>query len=217
MVLSMQTDVDEWEEINEEALRIICFTVSNQLQGPIHYGKTAKGAWDELQCVHASNDKQRKFSLLRRLYRLDMSPNGSLIDHERTFDELVQSLAAIGKNIDPDELIVLYANSLPVEIFGNWIQGQMAFVDKLTITEFKARVREEGRRLNLAGLGQSLGIERDIDSVQAHYAQRTNRIFPPRKLNTYPLCPHCDKTNHTAETCHKRIAEMYNAQQTRKA
>jgi len=36
--------MDEWEEKNEEALRIIRFMVSDQLQSPIHYGKTAKGA-----------------------------------------------------------------------------------------------------------------------------------------------------------------------------
>ena len=84
---------------------------------------------------------------------------GSLSDHERTFDNLVQSLIAIGKDIDSDELIVLYANSLPVQTFGNWIQGQMTFVDKLSITEFKGRVREEARRLNLAGQGQGLGVE----------------------------------------------------------
>ena len=65
----LQKEIDEWDEKNEEALRIISFTVSDQLQGPIQYGKTAKGAWDELQRVHASNDKQRKFSLLRRLYQ----------------------------------------------------------------------------------------------------------------------------------------------------
>src|SRR5277367_5373975 len=178
-------EIDEWDEKNEEALRVISFTVSDQLQGPIFYGKTAKGAWDELKRVHASNDKQRKFSLLKRLYRLDMSPTGSLLDHERTFDDLVQSLAAIGKTIDSDELIVLYANSLLVEIFGNWIQSQMAFIDNLSITEFKGHVREEGRRLNLAGLGQMLGVERDPDSVQAYFAQRSHRIFPPRKPNVF--------------------------------
>ena len=182
-------EIDEWDKKNEEALRVISFTVSDQLQGPIFYGKTAKGAWDELKRVHASKDKQRKFSLLKRLYCLDMSPTGSLLDHERTFDDLVQSLAAIGKVIKTDELLILYANSLPNEIFSHWVQSQMAVIDTLTITEFKARVREEGRRLNLAGLGQSLSVERDIDSVQAHYAQGTNRIFPPRKLNTYPPCP----------------------------
>src|SRR5271170_5522522 len=60
----LQRDVDNWDDKNEEALRIISFTVSDQLQGLIHYGKTAKGAWDELQKVHTSNDKQQKFSPL---------------------------------------------------------------------------------------------------------------------------------------------------------
>src|SRR5579859_1903040 len=146
-----------------------------------------------------------------------MSSNSSLIDHERTFDDLVQSLSAIGKMIDSDELIVLYANSLPVEIFGNWIQGQMAFVDNLSITEFKGRVREEGRRLNLAGLGQGLGIDRDPDTVQANLAQRSNRIFPPRKPNVFPPCEHCGYRNHAEQDCHKRIAEEYMAKEARKS
>src|SRR5271156_3352489 len=187
----LQRDVDDWDDKNEEALRIISFTVSDQLQGPIHYGKTAKGAWDELQKVHASNDKQRKFSLLRRLYRLDMSPTGSLLDHKRTFDDLVQSLSTIGKDINSDELTVLYANSLPVEMFGNWIQSQMAFIDNLSVTEFKGRVREEARRLNLAGLELELGVENnDPDTVQANYARsnrsnRQPRIFSPKKANVF--------------------------------
>ena len=83
--------------------------------------------------------------------------NGSLSDHERTFDNLIQSLSAIGKDIPSDELIVLYANSLPVESFANWTQGQMAFIDNLSITEFKGRAREEARRLNLPGFGLGQG------------------------------------------------------------
>jgi len=166
----IEKEVNDWDETNEEALRIICFIVSDELQGPIRSGKTAKGAWDELQQVHAPNDKQRKFSLLKRLYRLDMT--GSLSDHERTFDDLIQSLAAIGKDIDPDELIVLHANSLADKTFSNWIQGQMAFIDKLSITEFKGRVREEARRLTPAGRGAGLGVgNNDPDTVQANYAQ----------------------------------------------
>ena len=214
----IQREVDDWDEKNEEALRVISFTVSDQLQGPIHYGKTAKGAWEELQRVHASNDKQRKFSLLRCLYRLDMT--STLSDHERTFDNLVQSLSAIGKDIDSDELIVLYANSLPVETFGNWIQGQQAFIDNMTITEFKGRVREETRRLNLAGQGQGLGVENnDPDTVQANYARsnRQPRIFPPRKANVFPQCSHCGFTNHAEKDCYKRIAEEYNAKQARRS
>jgi hypothetical protein len=216
-----QKEIDDWDEKEQEALRIICFTVSDQLQAPIQYGKTPKGAWEELKRVHAPNDKQRKISLLRRLYRLDMNPNGSLIDHERLFDDLVQSLAAIGKTIESEELVILYACSLPVDIFNNWIQSQMSVIDSLSITEFKGRVREEARRLNLSGLNTSLGIERDLDTVQANIAH-SNRIFPPRKsstnnANNAPTCNYCGIRNHTEQECHKRIAEEYNAKQARKA
>ena len=48
----IETEVYEWDESNEDALRIICFTVSDELQAPIRSGKTAKGAWDELRAVH---------------------------------------------------------------------------------------------------------------------------------------------------------------------
>ena len=98
-------EILDWDEKNEEALRIISFTVIDRLQGPIHYGVTAQGAWDELRKVHAPNDKQRKYSLIKRLYRLDMPAGSSLVDHELTFDNLVQNLAAIGKMIEPEELI----------------------------------------------------------------------------------------------------------------
>ena len=156
----IQKEIDEWDERNEKALRVISFTVSDQLQGPIRYGKTAKGVWDELAQVHAPNDRQRKFSLLHRLYHLNMSSNNSLLEHERVFDNLVQSLSAIGKVIESDELIVLYANSLPTKTFGTWIQSQMAFIDTIPITEFKGRIREEARHLNTCGLNHDLGIER---------------------------------------------------------
>jgi hypothetical protein len=86
--------------------------VSDLLQAPIRYGKTSKGAWDELKRVHTSNDLQRKFALIRSLYRLEMTPSSTLIDHERRFDTLVQSLTDIGKNIETEDLIVVYSNPL---------------------------------------------------------------------------------------------------------
>src|SRR5947207_7337856 len=44
---NIEKAVSEWEERNAEALRIISFTVVDRLQGPILYGKIAKGAWEE--------------------------------------------------------------------------------------------------------------------------------------------------------------------------
>ena len=86
-----------------------------------------------------------------------MNLGSSLRDHEETFDVLVQSLLAIGKDFEVEDLIIIYANSLPDKTFGNWIQTQMALIDTMSITDFKGRVREEARRLDLVGLGQGLG------------------------------------------------------------
>ena len=93
--------IAEWNAANDIAVRIITFTVTEKLQTPLR-GKSAKVAWEELQRVHAPRDKQRKFSLIRRLYRFDMVPNTPIIEHENTFDVLVQSLAVIGKVIDEE-------------------------------------------------------------------------------------------------------------------
>src|SRR5436853_3592636 len=192
-----------WYEQNDEALHIITFTVTDSLLAPIRYANgDARAAWLELEKVHAPKDKQRKYSLLKCLYRLEMKSSTTLSEHERTFDELVQSLAQIGKIIDADELIVLYAASLPNETFGNWVQSQMAFIDNLSISDFKGRVREEARRLNLAGFATHLGIS-DPNIVQANAARTSS--------HSNICCNHCGLQGHIISECHKRIAEEYNA------
>jgi hypothetical protein len=107
----IRKEVDEWDEKDKEALWTIFFTVSDKLQGPVYTGKTSLGAWDELQRVHTSNDRQWKFSFLRRLYQFQMSDT-TIVNYERTFDDLVQSLADIGNTFDADELIIRYTTSL---------------------------------------------------------------------------------------------------------
>src|SRR5437762_925007 len=90
----------------------------------------------------------------------------------------------------------------------------MAFIDNMSITDFKGRVREEARRLDLAGFGLGLG---DSDTVQANMARQYGqapRIFPPKKPTI--ICWHCGFQNHSGEECHKRIAEEYFAKQAKR-
>jgi len=54
--------LQSWETKDSEAVRIISFTVSQELQGPIRMAKSAREAWGELQKVYASKDKQRKYN-----------------------------------------------------------------------------------------------------------------------------------------------------------
>ena len=153
---------------------------------------------------------------MRRLYYLDMSTEGLLIKHKRSFDDLVQSLFDIGKEFERDEKIVLYANSLLQKTFSTWIQSQMAFVDTMTFTEFKGCVREEARCLNVCRFNEDL-TSMDPDTVRANLAHSNRpRIFPSRKPGI-SKCNHCGYRGHRENECHKRIAEEYIARQARKA
>ena len=91
----------------------------------------------------------------------------------------------------------------------------MAFIDNMSITDFKGHVHEEARRLNLAGFGSGLG--NDPDTVQANMARQYGpgpRLFPPKKPTM--TCWHCGFHNPTGEECHKRIAEEYLAKQAKR-
>src|SRR5437762_9810404 len=77
------------------------------------------------------------------------------------------------------------------------------------------RVREEARRLNLAGFG--LGLGNDQDTVQANMARQYRQpphIFPSKKPTI--VCWHCGFQNHSGEECHKHIAEEYFAKQAKR-
>jgi hypothetical protein len=59
----------------------------------------------------------------------------------------------------------------------------MAFIDQMTITEFKGRVPEEARRLNSYGLSQTLDVERDLFKPMLQ-----NTSFPHESKITSSSC-----------------------------
>ena len=78
----------------------------------------------------------------------------------------------------------------------------MAFM-LISISDFKGRVHEEARRLNLAGFATNLTVS-DPSVVHAN-AARANR--PNIR------CDYCGYRGHIKSECHKRIAEEYSAKQ----
>ena len=96
-------------------MQIMYFTVSECQQGPIHAVKMARQAWSELEKIYASRDKQRKFLLMRQLYRTEMPSGSSFLEHERTFDSYIEGLSAMGKTIEEEDLVIIFATSLPEE------------------------------------------------------------------------------------------------------
>src|SRR6266496_213175 len=193
--------VEAWEKENQKALRIISFTVIERLQGPVWLGTSVKGAWDELEKVHASKNKQCKFNLLRRLFRLDMAPGSSLMDHEREFDGLIEGLMVMGRIMEPEDLVVIYANSLPAE-YGAWLQGQSATLDKISLSDFKGLVREETQRMINFTNG-----ENSVQSASANIANKHQKKKKDKKKKDEKECYHCGKLGHFVKNCKAKLED----------
>src|SRR4030095_5622501 len=199
IVTYTQANVDAWDEKDEEALRIMYFTTSERQQGPIRTAKTAKQAWNELEKIHASRDKQRKFSLMRQLYRIEMSSGSSLSDHERTFDGYVEGLSSMEKDIEEEDLIIIYTTSLPKE-YNTWLQGQIAILsNNITLSEFKSRVREEAQRLKNIGVSGTV-VDSDDDTAKANVASK-------KKKKKSGKCWSCGGKGHWERDCWKKSGD----------
>ena len=174
-----------------------------RLQSPIRLGTSAKAAWDELEKVHALKNKQRKFNLLKPLFRLDMAPGASLVVHEREFDGLVEGLTAVGRVMEPEDLVVIYSNLLPAE-YSTWLQGQSATLEKLSLSDFKGLVHEETQRMiNLAN------DENSVQSSVANIAYKHHKK-PKKGPKTKVNCHRCGNPGHYAKDYRADLSDKDN-------
>jgi len=87
-----EEELRTWDAKDRKARRIIGFTVVDELQGPVREALSAREAWDELEKLHAPNDRQRQFSLVHQLHACKLQSGTPLKDHEREFSAIVESL-----------------------------------------------------------------------------------------------------------------------------
>jgi gag-polypeptide of LTR copia-type len=163
-------DVLAWEKSDRKARRIIGFTVIDELQGPVREAESAKEAWDELEKLHAPNDRQRQFALARQLHSCKMSSIMVLKDHEREFSNIIEALRATGKAMDPMDVITQYLLSLSEE-YEAFVQAlSLKLEDTWTFNSVKGMVRVEAQRRANAVTDVVLN-KPDPQAVKANFAK----------------------------------------------
>jgi len=141
-------DVKLWDTKDKKARRIIGFTVIDELQGPVREAQSAKQAWDELEELHAPNDRQRQFALNRQLFSCKMLSTTPLKDHERDFSAIVEALKATGKSMEHADVITQYLLSLSKEYETFALGLNMRIESNWTFNMVKGLVRVEEQRMS---------------------------------------------------------------------
>lgn len=190
-----------WDTRDAKARRIIGFTVIDELQGPVREARTAKEAWDELEKLHAPNDRQRQFALTRQLYACKMTSSTPLRDHEREFSAIIEALRATGKSIEPIDVITQYLLSLSEE-YQNYALGlNMKIEDTWTFNTVKGMVRVEEQRMSNIIASTSEPIDRE--AVNANFAKSKS----DKKKWFTGKCHHCGIVGHMEVDYRKRVED----------
>src|SRR5947207_1247534 len=187
-------DVLAWEKSDRKARRIIGFTVIDELQGPVREAESAKEAWDELEKLHAPNDRQRQFALARQLHFCKMSPIMGLKDHEREFSNIIEALCATGKAMDSMDVITQYLLSLSEEYEAFAQALSLKLEDTWTFNSVKGMVRVEAQR-QANTVTDVVPNKPDPQSAKAHYAKGKNG-GGGKKGKFMGKCYHCDVIGH---------------------
>jgi len=212
-----------------KALAIIGFSVIDELQRPVRQAKSAKEAWDELEKVHAPNEKAwdefeklhtpndrqrqfaRQFALSRQLNSCKMSSNTALKDHEREFSNIIEALRAAGEAMDPMEVITRYLLSLSeeYEAFAEALFFNLSWEDTWTFDSVKGMVRVEAQRgANAINTDVATSRSRpkpDPQSAKAHLAK--GKKAQGKKGKFTGNCYHCGVIGHIQSQCPKLIEE----------
>src|SRR5436190_24097608 len=106
------------------------------------------------------------------------------MNHEREFDGLVEGLMVMGHVMEPEDLVVIYANSLPAE-YSTWLQGQSVTLDKISLSDFKGLVHEETQHM--------INFTNGENSVQSASANIMNRHQKKKKDKKKKECYHCER------------------------
>jgi hypothetical protein len=182
-------DIKTWDTKDAKARRIIGFTVVDELQGPVREAGTAQEAWDELEKLHAPNDRQRQFALTRQLYACKMSSSTPLKDHEREFSAIVEALRATGKAVDKMDIITQYLLSLSEDYQTFALGLNMKIEDTWTFNTVKGMVRVEEQRVsNAATAAPSDTVARDPEAVKANFAKKSGKKWSKKFTDK---CYHC--------------------------
>src|SRR5277367_4425683 len=91
--------------------------------------------------------------------------------HKIAYDAIVEDLARAGKILDPEDLAIMYLNTL-LDMYSSLIQLMEPVLATLTSHNIKAKVREEEQRLkNVENGGSDQTLAQSI-TVAANNAQQ---------------------------------------------
>ena len=189
-----------------QALALICLSVSTENQIYVRSAVTASDAWNSLEQHFEKKSLAHKIFYRRKLYAAKMEKGTTMINHVNHIKTLAEHLDAVGDPIMEKDLVIILISSLPDEYAYLITALETIAEDRLTWDYVRDRVVHEYEKTH----NQSHNGRPTVTEAKNEDALLTSKAQYQRKpVNTRSgKCFYCGKKGHIAKNCYKKKADQ---------
>ncbi|KAK2979888.1 LOW QUALITY PROTEIN: hypothetical protein RJ640_023959 [Escallonia rubra] len=198
-------NASEWEILDRKVLAKVRPSLTPQVAFNISKEKTYAAMMQTLEKLYEKPYASNKVFLMKRLFNMRMSENGSVVDHLNDFNGVTNQLESVGINSD-DEIRTLFWNNLVTIVSNSTISGTLTLNDVVSSV-----MNDEIRRKTIGdGISSSnaLSMEsRDIITSRITGEEVLQEVDQKqeasRSLEGTIVCWNCNKEGHKKNDCIK--------------
>ncbi|KAK2967337.1 hypothetical protein RJ640_017057 [Escallonia rubra] len=172
----------EWTILDRNALATVRLSLTPQVAFNIFKKKTTAAVMKALEKLYEKPHASNKVFLMKKLFNMRMSENGSVVDHLNDFNGVTNQLKSIGINFDDEIRALLFMYSLPdswnklvTTVSNSTISGT------LTLNDVVSSVMNDEMRRKTTGDGISFSTALSVESRGRHNNKQNNRGSSPTR------------------------------------
>ena len=198
----------KFKKRENQALALVCLSVSTSLQIYVRSSNSARDAWCNLEKHFEQKSLSKKILYRRKLYSARLEKGGSMIDHINYIKTLSEHLEAVDDLVQEKDLVIILISSLPEEY--NYLITALETIgeEKLTWEYVRDRLMHEADKMEKSKHLPDNIIKSD-DTSDALFTKKQDK----RKASEKKICHYCKKPGHFARDGYKKKADTKRGQE----
>ncbi|KAK2985417.1 hypothetical protein RJ640_003159 [Escallonia rubra] len=206
-------NASEWAILDRKALATVRLSLTPQVAFNISKEKTTAAVMKALEKLYKKPSASNKVFLMKKLFNMRMSENGSVVDHLNDFNGVTNQLESVGINFDDEIRALLFLCSLP-DSWNNLVTtvSNSTISGTLTLNDVVSSVMNDEMRRKTIGDGISSSTALSVESRGRQNNKQNNRGRSPTRGRSKSkgkskskgrtiVCWNCNKEGHKKNDC----------------
>ncbi|KAK2974678.1 hypothetical protein RJ640_026412 [Escallonia rubra] len=158
-------NASEWAILDRKALATVRLSLTPQVAFNISKEKTTAAVMKALEKLYEKPSASNKVFLMKKLFNMRMSENGSVVDHLNDFNGVTNQLESVSINFDDEIRALLFLCSLP-DSWNNLVTtvSNSTISGTLTLNDVVSSVMNDEMRRKTIGDGISSSTALSVES-----------------------------------------------------